>query len=102
MTAPAAGTVADVGDYVLTGHTLLLDHGQGVFTAYFHLDTVLVRRGDVVARGKTVARVGQTGLATGAHLHYGVYVHGKDVDPAAWKAMPAWVRSDSGAVAQVR
>ena len=102
VTAPAAGTVADVGDYVLTGHTLLLDHGQGVFTAYFHLDTVLVRRGDVVARGKTVARVGQTGLATGAHLHYGVYVHGKDVDPAAWKAMPAWVRSDSGAVAQVR
>ena len=96
--APAGGTVADVGDYVLTGRTLLVDHGQGVFSAYFHLDTVLVRRGDEVQPGKAIARVGSTGLSTGPHLHYGVYVHGRDVDPASWHRMPRWAY-DSAAVA---
>lgn len=91
--APAAGVVADVGDYTLTGKTLIIDHGQGVFTAYFHLDSVLVQRGDQVKVGKWIGRVGATGLATGPHLHYGVYVHGKDVDPAAWRSMPAFAQS---------
>ncbi len=87
--APQAGAVAEVGDYVLTGRTLILDHGQGVHSAYFHLDTVLVREGDVVRRGATLARVGASGLATGPHLHYGIYLHGKDVDPAVWHAIAA-------------
>ena len=98
--APAAGVVADVSDYLLSGKTLLLDHGQGVYSAYFHLDTVLVRRGDEVRAGKQLARVGATGLATGPHLHYGIYVHGKDVDPVAWAAMPAFAR-DSAAKGSV-
>jgi murein DD-endopeptidase MepM/ murein hydrolase activator NlpD len=89
--------VAEVGDYTLTGKTLIVDHGQGVMTAYFHLDTVLVRKGDLVRAGKTLGRVGATGLATGPHLHYGVYVHGQDVDPAAWQAMPPFARADSSA-----
>ena len=93
--APAAGMVAEVGAYTLTGNTLLVDHGQGVMTAYFHLDTVLVRKGDLVRTGKTLGRVGVTGLATGPHLHYGVYVHGQDVDPTAWQAMPPFDRGDS-------
>lgn len=87
--APAAGAVAAVGDYALTGKTLILDHGQGVHSAYFHLDTILVREGDIARRGATLARVGATGLATGPHLHYGIYIHGKDVDPAVWHAVPA-------------
>lgn len=95
--APASGIVTDVGDYVLTGNTLVLDHGQGVHSAYFHLDSVLVRKGDLVRTGRTIARVGATGLATGPHLHYGIYVHGKDVDPAAWRDMPQYVLSDSAA-----
>ena len=89
--APAAATVADVGLYQLTGRTVLLDHGHGVFTAFFHLDTALVRRGDVVRSGQSIGRVGSTGLSTGPHLHYGVYVHGRDVDPAAWREMPPWL-----------
>jgi murein DD-endopeptidase MepM/ murein hydrolase activator NlpD len=66
-----------------------LDHGQGVHSAYFHLDTILVREGDIVRRGASLARVGATGLATGPHLHYGIYLHGKDVDPAVWHGIPA-------------
>lgn len=97
--APAAGTVADVGDYTLTGRTVLIDHGQGVFTAYFHLDSAVVQRGDQVRAGKVIGRVGSTGLAIGPHLHYGVYVHGKDVDPAAWRAMPAFAQGTGGKAA---
>ena len=92
VTAPAAGVIADVGEYLLSGKTLLIDHGQGVYSAYFHLDTVLVRRGDEVRAGKQLARVGSTGLATGPHLHYGIYVHGQDIDPVAWAAMPSFAR----------
>jgi murein DD-endopeptidase MepM/ murein hydrolase activator NlpD len=100
--APAAGIVADVSDYALSGKTLLLDHGQGVYSAYFHLDTVLVRRGDEVRAGKQLARVGATGLATGPHLHYGIYVHGKDVDPVAWAAMPAFARDSAAKSSTIR
>lgn len=95
VNAPAAGTVADVGEYILTGRTVIIDHGQGVMSAYFHLDTALVRRGDQISAGKRIGRVGATGLATGPHLHYGIYIHGKDVDPAAWSAMPSFARDDS-------
>ncbi|HET7458480.1 MAG TPA: M23 family metallopeptidase [Gemmatimonadaceae bacterium] len=100
--APAAGTVAEVGSYVLTGNTLLVDHGQGVFSAYFHLDTVLVRKGDRVRVGRTLARVGATGLATGPHLHYGLYLHGRDVDPNAWRDMPPFALGDSTSLAARR
>jgi murein DD-endopeptidase MepM/ murein hydrolase activator NlpD len=92
VVAPAGGVVVDAGDYTLSGRTLVIDHGQGVVTTYFHLDTALVRRGDVVRAGRTVGRVGSSGLSTGPHLHYGVYVHGRDVEPAAWYAMPAFAR----------
>jgi murein DD-endopeptidase MepM/ murein hydrolase activator NlpD len=91
VVAPAAGTVAEIGDFVLTGRTLFLDHGQGVHSAYFHLDSILVQKGDRLRQGRSIARVGATGLATGPHLHYGIYVHGKDVDPAAWRKMPPFV-----------
>jgi murein DD-endopeptidase MepM/ murein hydrolase activator NlpD len=102
VAAPAAGTVADVGEYVLTGKTVLLDHGQGAFSAYFHLDTVLVRKGDRVRVGRTLGRVGDTGLATGPHLHYGMYLHGRDVDPAAWRDMPPFALGDSTSLAARR
>lgn len=101
VSAPAAGMVADVGRYILTGNTVLVDHGQGVFTAYFHLDTALVRKGDLVRPGSTIGRVGSTGLATGPHLHFAVYLHGQDVDPAAWMAMPDFVR-EGGATKTAR
>jgi murein DD-endopeptidase MepM/ murein hydrolase activator NlpD len=94
--APAAAVVADVGDYILTGRTLVLDHGQGVYSAYFHLDTTLVRRGDLVKQGASVARVGGTGLATGPHLHFGVYVAGRDVDPAEWRKAVEWMGRTEG------
>lgn len=102
VSAPAAGMVADVGEYILSGRTVLIDHGQGAVSAYFHLDTAVVEKGDMVRAGQRIGRVGATGLATGPHLHYGLYLHGKDVDPSAWREMPDWMqrasaRADSAA-----
>ena len=94
IVAPAAGTVVEVGEYILSGRTLVLDHGQGVYSAYFHLDSATVKKGDRVRAGRTIGRVGSTGLATGPHLHYGIYVHGRDVDPAAWRDMPGYARGE--------
>ncbi len=99
VVAPAAGVVVDVGEYVLSGRTVLVNHGQGVVSAYFHLDTATVSKGDIVRTGDRIGRVGSTGLATGPHLHYAVYLHGKDVDPVSWRDLPQWLteRGDSAA-----
>jgi murein DD-endopeptidase MepM/ murein hydrolase activator NlpD len=91
VSVPAGGVVVDVGEYILSGRTVLIDHGQGVVSAYFHLDTATVSKGDIVSAGERIGRVGSTGLATGPHLHFGIYLHGKDVDPVAWRDMPQWL-----------
>jgi murein DD-endopeptidase MepM/ murein hydrolase activator NlpD len=101
VSAPANGVIADVGQYTLMGRSVVIDHGQGVFSAYFHLDTALVRRGDVVQAGQQLGRVGSTGLATGPHLHYGIYVNGRDVDPAAWHEAVTWMQNNKS-VARAR
>jgi murein DD-endopeptidase MepM/ murein hydrolase activator NlpD len=99
VAAPAGGVVADVGEYTLMGRSVFIDHGLGVFSAFFHLDTALVRRGDIVKTGQEIARVGRTGLATGPHLHYGVYINGRDVDPALWREAVDWMNGKGRAVA---
>ena len=99
VTAPAGGLVADIGEYTLMGRSVFIDHGLGVFTAFFHLDTALVRRGDIVRAGQEIARVGRTGLATGPHLHYGVYVNGRDVDPVLWRDAVDWMAGRGRALA---
>ena len=96
---PAAGIVADVGEYVLSGRTVMVDHGQGAVSAYFHLDTAVVSKGDIVRAGQRIGRVGATGLATGPHLHFAMYVHGKDVDPVAFRDMPQWLVTPSDTAA---
>jgi murein DD-endopeptidase MepM/ murein hydrolase activator NlpD len=65
----------------LTGQTLVLDHGQGVVSVFFHLSRIHVRDSDWVEAGDKVALSGDTGLAQAPHLHWAVYVHGVAVDP---------------------
>ncbi len=81
------GRVALVGDLYLTGKTVVVDHGQGIFTLYAHLDKIYVNHGQAVERGKTVGTVGSTGRATGPHLHYGVIIRGVKVDPESLRAL---------------
>jgi murein DD-endopeptidase MepM/ murein hydrolase activator NlpD len=65
------------------GVGLDVDHGHGTYTRYAHLSAVLVRAGERVRRGMLLGRVGQTGLATGPHLHYEVFIAFRRIDPVA-------------------
>ena len=79
--APAAGTVTEVKWEDGYGNFVTIDHGYGLVTRYAHCSKILVVRGQRVKRGQKIALVGATGLATGPHLHYEVWVAGKPVDP---------------------
>lgn len=89
VVAPAAGRVALVGresqGFVIHGNTVGIDHGQGVSSILIHLHTINVREGDRVEAGQVIGTVGSTGVATGPHLHWGLYVHGEAVDPVPWR-----------------
>ncbi len=79
--APAAGIVTQVSWVEGYGNMLTIDHGYGLVTRYAHCSKILVVRGQRVKRGQPIAKVGSTGLSTGPHLHYEVWVNGHPVDP---------------------
>ncbi|MGH7443267.1 MAG: peptidoglycan DD-metalloendopeptidase family protein [Longimicrobiales bacterium] len=81
IVAAAHGRVKSAGILGEYGLAVEIDHGYGMHTRYAHASRVLVRPGQMVARGDTIAFVGQTGLAVGPHLHYEVLVHGSPADP---------------------
>jgi murein DD-endopeptidase MepM/ murein hydrolase activator NlpD len=81
VVAVNAGKVALVGEFFFPGRLVILDHGLGLYTAYFHLDTIAVVEGERVERGQTLGTVGATGRATGPHLHFGAQVAGARIDP---------------------
>jgi len=91
--APAAGKVIDAGQEAGYGLTITIDHGYGVVTKFAHCSKLLVGAGERVARGERIALVGNTGLATGPHLHYEVHVNGRPVDPLRY-VMPDHVVTD--------
>ncbi len=88
VTAAASGRVSLTGyvadGFELHGNTVGIDHGQGVTTMYLHLSAIEVREGQMVQAGDIIGRVGSTGISTGPHLHWGLYIHGKSVDPIPW------------------
>jgi murein DD-endopeptidase MepM/ murein hydrolase activator NlpD len=84
VVAPAAGTVIRVGTASGYGLVLEINHGNGIVTKYGHLSRFLVHVGQSVVRGQPVAEVGNSGLATGPHLHYEVHVNGTIVDPLTY------------------
>ena len=83
------GTVAFAGEQFFGGRSVVLDHGGGVFSVYYHLREFTVSEGRRVARGETIGAVGATGRATGPHLHFGVRVPGGRVDPSFLFPLPA-------------
>ena len=81
--AANAGEVVLVRDCFASGKTVLVHHGGRLFTAYFHLSRFEVKEGDRVSAGQRLGRVGRTGRVTGPHLHFGVKLDGRWVDPAS-------------------
>jgi murein DD-endopeptidase MepM/ murein hydrolase activator NlpD len=79
--APAAGVVTQVSWVEGYGNMLTIDHGYGLVTRYAHCSQILVVRGQRVKRGQPIAKVGSTGISTGPHLHYEVWVNGRPADP---------------------
>lgn len=79
--ASAHGRVLMAEQLVVTGWTILVDHGLGLFTLYFHCDKVDVRPGDLVRPGQQIGRVGNTGFSTGPHLHWTASIGNVPIDP---------------------
>lgn len=75
------GRAALARDLYFSGNTVYLDHGLGLYTAYFHMSEILVEEGEWVERGQLIGRVGATGRVTGPHLHWSVSFQGIALDP---------------------
>jgi murein DD-endopeptidase MepM/ murein hydrolase activator NlpD len=82
--AAAAGVVTLAEPLTVRGNAIVINHGWGVSTGYWHLSVIEVRIGDLVAPGDLIGRVGSTGLSTGAHLHWEVWVAGVSVNGLEW------------------
>ncbi len=82
--ATADGTVAFAGAKAGYGQTVIIDHGYGLETWYAHNRRILVRPGQRVQRGESIAQLGNSGRSTGPHLHYEVRINGTPVDPLSY------------------
>jgi len=84
---PSAGTVVMAEKLTVRGNAIIIDHGWGVLTGYWHLSEIGVEVGEFVEQGQLIGRVGNTGLSTGSHLHWQLWVDGKPVDPLQWASV---------------
>jgi len=75
------GVVVLVEQFFFSGKSVILDHGWGLYSMYFHLAETKVNEGDRIDKGAVLGRVGSTGRSTGPHLHWGIILKGARVDP---------------------
>ena len=78
------GVVVFARENGIYGNNIILDHGLGVYSLYGHCSSYMIKEGDVIKAGDSIAKTGTTGLALGDHLHFGMYVQGVDVRPEEW------------------
>ena len=81
--ASGKGTVKEAGFNAQDGNFIRIDHGNGQETFYAHCEKLLVKIGDAVELGQTIATVGSTGMSTGPHLHFEFWVNGVAQNPEA-------------------
>ena len=83
---PAAnsGVVVFADELGIYGQTVIIDHGQSLFSLYGHLSETLIEKGTLAAQGEPIGKTGTTGLAGGDHLHYAMIIAGQFVDPLEW------------------
>lgn len=88
--ATAPGKVIEAGWSNVFGRYVKIDHGYGYRTLYGHMSKILVKRGQTVARGEVIGKVGSTGRSSGPHVHYSVFVWGKAVNPIPYLEAPSY------------
>lgn len=71
---------------ILTGNTVVIDHGQGLFSVYYHLDEILISDGQMAERGQKIGTVGSTGFSTGPHLHFTMSYYAINLEPGFFVA----------------
>ncbi|EHQ91285.1 M23 family metallopeptidase [Desulfosporosinus youngiae] len=86
--ATADGIITFAGSNPVFGLRVDIDHGHGIETFYGHNSRLLVKKGDLVKKHDLIAYSGNSGRSTGAHLHYGMIVNGKNVDPLTYTKIP--------------
>jgi len=90
---------ANSGEVVFTdflgiyGRTVIVDHGFGLFSMYSHLSNIAVKPGEQLSKGQILGRTGNTGMAGGDHLHFGMYIYNTFVDPVEWWDMN-WITNN--------
>lgn len=82
--ATAPGTVVFAGPLTVRGNATFIDHGWGIYSAYFHQEEIYVSVGQQVQAGDLIGHIGKTGRVTGPHLHFEVWAGGVQVNPANW------------------
>jgi murein DD-endopeptidase MepM/ murein hydrolase activator NlpD len=75
------GQVVLAMELILTGNSVVISHGNGIFSTYFHLDKMNVNEGDLVDTGQLIGEVGTTGFSTGPHLHFSISYHTLNLEP---------------------
>jgi len=82
--APANGTVIFAGPLSVRGNATIIDHGNGVFSGFWHQLNIFVEVGQTVSTRELIGEIGSTGRSTGPHLHWEVFANGIQVDPLDW------------------
>jgi len=82
--APAPGVVVFSEKLSVRGNATIIDHGQGIYSGFWHQEESYVKVGDVVTAGQLIGKIGSTGRVTGPHLHWEIWVNGVQVDPLDW------------------
>ena len=81
VSAVNSGVAVIADDLFFGGNTIVLDHGEGLYSFYMHLDAFAIKKGDRIRRGEVIGYVGSTGRSTGPHLHMGMKLRGTNVNP---------------------
>jgi len=92
--ACGAGRVVLARPRIVTGNTVVLEHLPGVFSLYYHMDSITVLEGMILETGVLLGRSGSTGLATGPHLHWEIRVSGEYADPDIFLSRPVLDKKD--------
>ncbi|MDR0496952.1 MAG: M23 family metallopeptidase [Treponema sp.] len=92
--ACAAGRVVLARERIVTGNTVILEHLPGLYSLYYHMDSIVVSENTIVEAETPLGESGSTGLATGPHLHWEIRVSGENADPDAFLSRPVLDKND--------